>query len=126
MINKADFVEYYCYIILMTKKEFIMAEIIITEENFEKEVLDSDKPVIVDFWAQWCAPCKMLAPIIAEIAKENEAEVKVGKIDIDDQSALAQRFSIASIPTIVVFKNGRAVNTAVGLLEKKEVLGLLN
>ena len=84
-----------------------MAEIIITEENFENEVLNSDKPVLVDFWAQWCGPCRMLGPIIEEIANDYEGKVKVGKVNVDEQPNLASKYGIASIPTVIVFKNGK-------------------
>lgn len=96
-----------------------MAEIIITEENFENEVLNSDKPVLVDFWAQWCGPCRMLGPIIEEIANDYEGKVKVGKVNVDEQPNLASKYGIASIPTVIVFKNGKPEKTLVGLQFKK-------
>lgn len=98
-----------------------MAEIIITEENFENEVLNSDKTVLVDFWAQWCGPCRMLGPIIEEIANDYEGKVKVGKVNVDEQPNLASKYGIASIPTVIVFKNGKPENTSVGLRTKNEI-----
>ena len=98
-----------------------MAEIIITEENFENEVLNSDKPVLVDFWAQWCGPCRMLGPIIEEIANDYEGKVKVGKVNVDEQPNLASKYGIASIPTVIVFKNGKPEKTLVGLRSKNEI-----
>ena len=103
-----------------------MAEITLTEQNFNAEVLQSDKPVLVDFWATWCGPCRMVAPTIAAIAQETEGKYKVGKVNVDEQSRLAAQYQIASIPTLVVFKNGRAVNTAVGVRSKEDILSLLD
>ncbi len=102
-----------------------MAEIIITEENFENEVLNSDKPVLVDFWAQWCGPCKMLGPIIEEIANDYEGKVKVGKVNVDEQPNLASKYGIASIPTVIVFKNGKPEKTSVGLRSKNEIENMI-
>ena len=84
-----------------------MTEITITKDNFTAEVLNSDKPVIVDFWATWCGPCKMLAPVLAEIAEER-ADIKVGKINIDEEPELATEFRIVSIPTVMLFKDGKS------------------
>ena len=103
-----------------------MAEIIITEENFENEVLNSDKPVLVDFWAQWCGPCRMLGPIIEEIANDYEGKVKVGKVNVDEQPNLASKYGIASIPTVIVFKNGKPEKTFVGLRSKNEIDNMIN
>ena len=86
-----------------------MAEITITKDNFEEEVLHSEIPVLVDFWAAWCGPCKMLAPIVAKIAEENEGKIKVGKVNVDEEQALAIKFRVASIPTVIAFKDGKAV-----------------
>ena len=102
-----------------------MAEIIITKENFESEVLKSDIPVLVDFWATWCGPCRMLAPVIEEIAEEYAGKVKVGKIDVDQQGELAMQFRVASIPTLMVFKDGKVVNQALGYMPKAKVEALL-
>ena len=102
-----------------------MAEITITKENFEQEVLKSDVPVLVDFWAVWCGPCQMVGPILSEIAEENEGKLKVGKVNVDEQPDLARQFGIMSIPTMMVFKNGEKVNQLVGAVPKEQILGLL-
>ena len=91
-----------------------MAEIVITKDNFENEVMKSDKPVLLDFWAGWCGPCKMLSPIVSQIADKYDGKVKVGKVNVDDEPELANAFQVASIPMIVVMKEGRIVNTSVG------------
>ena len=101
-----------------------MAEIILTKENFENEVLKSDKPVLVDFWATWCGPCKMLAPIIEEIANENDS-IKVGKVNVDEEQELAVKYGIMSIPTVLAFKDGKLVNTSVGYCSKEKLEALL-
>ncbi|MBE6031564.1 MAG: thioredoxin [Clostridiales bacterium] len=102
-----------------------MAEITITKNNFEQEVLQSDKPVLVDFWAAWCGPCRMVAPIVAQIAEEQAGKVKVGKINVDEEPALAMQFGIASIPTLLVFKDGQVVNKAVGYMPKEQLEAML-
>ena len=93
-------------------------EITLTESNFETEVLKSDKPVLVDFWASWCGPCKMLAPTIEQIVNENDS-IKVGKVNVDDEPALAQKYGIVSIPTVILFKNGEAAKTSMGFVPKE-------
>lgn len=102
-----------------------MAEIVIAEENFEQEVLKSDIPVLVDFWATWCGPCRMLAPTIAELAEELNGKVKVGKVDVDEQPGLAAKFGVSSIPTLIVFEGGKAKSTTVGVRPKGMILDLL-
>ena len=101
-------------------------EIIITNENFEREVLNSDIPVLVDFWATWCGPCRMVAPIISEIAEENAGKIKVCKIDVDENEELAVRYKIQSIPTVMIFKNGTVTETIIGYRQKDAYLAALN
>ena len=101
-----------------------MAEIELTKENFEAEVLKSDKPVIVDFWATWCGPCQMVAPLIAEIAEEHP-EIKVGKVNVDEQEELAQQFMVMSIPFIAAFKDGKLLKSTVGYQPKDNILDLV-
>ena len=102
-----------------------MAEIVITKENFEAEVLKSKIPVILDFWATWCGPCRMIAPTLAEIAEENAGKIKVGKVNVDEQMELSVQFGITAIPTLIVFKNGQKVNQAMGVMPKAEILALV-
>ncbi|MBE7047285.1 MAG: thioredoxin [Ruminococcaceae bacterium] len=101
-----------------------MAEVIITKENFENEVLKSDIPVLVDFWASWCGPCMMLSPVIEEISEELEGKVKVGKINVDEQGELAMKYGIMSIPTLLVFENGEIKNKSVGFVPKETIISL--
>ena len=101
-----------------------MAVITITKENFQSEVVQSDKPVLLDFWATWCGPCSMVSPIVDQIADER-SDIKVGKINVDEQPELAQQFRIISIPTLVVMKDGQIANKAVGAMPKEEILALL-
>ena len=102
-----------------------MAEITLTKQNFETEVLRSEKPVLVDFWASWCGPCRMLAPILSDIAEESAGRFQVGKVNVDEEPELASRFQIMSIPTLIVFKGGKPVSTAVGVRPKAEILKML-
>jgi thioredoxin 1 len=92
-----------------------------TDENFDNEVIESDKPVLVDFWAEWCGPCKALAPIIDEIASDNDGKVKVGKIDTDANRDVSLRFGISAIPTVILFNKGEIVDKFVGLKPKKDL-----
>jgi len=104
-----------------------MPYITLTDSNFEEEVIKSDKPVLVDFWAPWCGPCKMQGPIIAELAEEFEDKnIKVGKLDVDDNQMSAQRYGIMSIPTLAIFKSGEVVETMVGLQSKEMLAEKLN
>ena len=103
-----------------------MSEIILTSDNFEEEVLRSDKPVLVDFWATWCGPCRMMAPVIAQIAEEKEGQIKVGKVDVDEEPELAIRYGISSIPCLKVFKDGQVVKSSVGAVPKHMVEALLD
>ena len=101
-------------------------ETVLTKDNFEKEVLDCTIPVLIDFWATWCGPCMMIAPIIEEIAKEADGKYKVCKVNVDDEPYLANQFKITSIPTLIVIKNGKIVNQALGYRSKAQILELLN
>ena len=103
-----------------------MAEIIITKENFENEVIKSGKPVLIDFWATWCGPCQMLSPVIAEIADEYDEKVKVCKVNVDNEPELAAAFRVQSIPMLAVVKNGEVTDVAVGYRPKEEIIGLLD
>ena len=102
-----------------------MAELKITAANFENEVLRSDKPVLLDFYADWCGPCKMLSPVLHEIAEENTGALKVGKVNVDEQMELAMRFQVSNIPMLVVFKDGKAVVKSVGYRTKSEIAAMV-
>lgn len=93
-----------------------------TTANFDEEVLRSDLPVLVDFYADWCGPCKMMAPIVADLAKEYEGKIKVGKCNIDEEMDIAQRYRVMSIPTFIIFKNGETVEVSVGAMSKEELV----
>ena len=97
-----------------------------TVANFEEEVLKSEIPVLVDFFATWCGPCKMLAPVIAELAEKYEGKVKVGKVNVDEENELAMKYQISSIPTLVLFKEGKIINIKVGLSSKSEIENMIN
>ena len=101
-----------------------MSNLKITSENFEKEVLQSDKPVLIDFYATWCGPCKMMSPIVEEVAQQLEGKIKVFKIDTDEEQDLAIKYGIMSIPTFMVFKNGKVEKTAVGMRDKEELIDM--
>ena len=102
-----------------------MSELTITKENFEAEVMQSKVPVLIDFWASWCGPCRMLSPIIFEIAEESEGKFKVGKVNVDEQEELAAQFRVSSIPTLVVVKDGKVTNSSVGVRPKAKILAMI-
>ena len=102
----------------MSEKKFTVA-------NFDAEVLHADKPVLVDFWATWCAPCRMLAPVVEEVAEETEGRAIVGKLNVDEEMELARKYRVASSPTLSVFKDGQEVTRSVGVIEKEDILDLL-
>ncbi|NLK69462.1 MAG: thioredoxin [Clostridiaceae bacterium] len=109
------------------KGEIIMGNVLdLTKDNFDKEVLQSDKPVLVDFWAAWCGPCRMVAPIIEQVAEEFQGKAKVAKINVDEQSELAQQYRIMSIPTLIVFKDGKIAESVVGAKSKNDLSNMLN
>lgn len=101
-----------------------MSEIIVTKDNFDSEVMKSDIPVLVDFWASWCGPCKMLSPVVAQIAEESQGKIKVCKINIDEEEELAMKYQIMSIPTLLIFKNGEVVNKSIGFMSKEDIYKL--
>ncbi|MCL4360544.1 thioredoxin [Patescibacteria group bacterium] len=103
-----------------------MADITVTDQNFDTEVIQSGKPVLVDFWAAWCGPCRMQSPILEEVAKTLDGKATIGKLNVDDNPASAQRFGVMSIPTLMIFKNGTVVKQFIGVQSKDTLLGELN
>jgi len=103
-----------------------MGVVTVTDKNFEAEVLKSDLPVLVDFWAEWCGPCKAIAPIVEEISNDLEGKLKVAKVNVDDAQELAARHSVMSIPTLLIFKNGEPVEQVVGAMSKDQLLEKIN
>lgn len=102
-----------------------MSALTFTKDNFQKEVLEAQGPVLIDFWAPWCGPCRMVSPIVEEISEEIGGKAKVGKINVDDQPELAQQFGVMSIPTLVVMKDGKVASTAVGARSKEFIMDML-
>lgn len=102
-----------------------MSELNINKNNFEQEVLHSDKPVLIDFWASWCGPCRMLSPVISEIAEEYGDKVKVCKVNVDEEEELAAAFRVSSIPMLVVMKDGKVVNSSVGVRPKAQIVEMI-
>jgi thioredoxin len=112
-------------LLLNKQEDYIMSALQVTVENFEQEVLKSEVPVIVDFWASWCGPCQALLPVIEELAGEADG-FKVVKVNIDDSAELAKKYRVMSVPTLIVFKNGEAVKRSVGVIPKDEIIELVN
>ena len=105
---------------MFTQEEYKMATTVITKDNFKSEVLEHKGTVLVDFWADWCGPCRMLSPIVDEVAAENPG-IKVGKINVDEQQELSAQFGIMSIPTLLVFKDGKKISESIGLIPKEQI-----
>ena len=103
-----------------------MAVVTVTGDNFDTAVLKSDRPVLVDFWASWCGPCRMVSPIVEELGNESDGRYRVGKINVDEQPDLAERYNVMSIPTLIVFKNGEPAQTTVGVQSKQDILSMLD
>ena len=102
-----------------------MELVTITDDNFEQEVINSDKPVLIDFWAVWCGPCRMIAPIVEELATEYDGKVKIGKLDVDSNQQTSIKFGVRSIPTILIFKDGQIKETIIGAVPKKNIVDKL-
>ena len=109
---------------LAVKGDAMADEVTITADNFESEVVQSDVPVLIDFWAEWCMPCKMIAPILEELSDEYAGKLKIGKLDVDSNGELAMKFSVQSIPTLMLFKNGEEVGRKVGAVPKPAIVEL--
>ena len=103
-----------------------MKPITITDDNFEQEVTKSDKPVLIDFWAAWCGPCRMIAPIVEELAQEYDGKIKIGKLDVDENQQTAIKFGVRSIPTILIFKDGTLKDTIIGAVPKTQIVQRLS
>ncbi|MCP4650615.1 MAG: thioredoxin [PVC group bacterium] len=97
----------------------------LTKDNFDQEVMNSDMPVLVDFWAEWCGPCRMIAPVIEEVSKEYEGKIKIGKVNIDQNAEVASRFGVMSIPTMIIFNKGETVDQTVGALPKEKMISFI-
>jgi thioredoxin len=103
-----------------------MKPITVTDSNFEQEVIKSDKPVLIDFWAVWCGPCKIIAPIVEEVANEYEGKAKIGKLDVDNNQETAIKYGVRSIPTLLIFKDGKLKDTIIGAVPKGQIVQKLN
>ncbi len=103
-----------------------MEPITLTTDNFDNEVVKSDKPVLIDFWAVWCGPCKIIAPVVEELAQEYDGKIKVGKLNVDENPQIAIRFGVRSIPTLLIFNNGELKHTIIGTLPKAHIVQKLN
>jgi len=109
-----------------SRRQYNMSVLKITKDNFQNEVMNSDKPVLLDFWASWCGPCKMVGPIVEQVAGETLQTAKVGKVNVDEEPDLAQMFKVMSIPTLVVVNKGEVIKTSVGAKQKAAILDMLN
>ncbi|OGU75148.1 MAG: thioredoxin [Ignavibacteria bacterium RBG_16_34_14] len=103
-----------------------MKPITLTDDNFEQEVIKSDKPVLIDFWAVWCGPCKIIAPVVEELANEYEGKAKIGKLDVDENQQTSIKYGVRSIPTLLIFKNGKVKDTIIGAVPKVQIVQKLN
>lgn len=103
-----------------------MSALVITKDNFNEEVINSKEPVLLDFWAPWCGPCRMVGPVVEEVAAELAGKAKIGKINVDEQSELSAQFRVMTIPTLMVFKDGKMVSSVVGVKPKKDILRMLD
>jgi thioredoxin 1 len=103
-----------------------MKPITLTDDNFENEVIKSDKPVLIDFWAVWCGPCKIIAPVVEELASEYDGKIKVGKLDVDENQQSSIKYGVRSIPTLLIFKDGKVKDTIIGAVPKSQIVQKLN